>query len=79
MNSQGNSTKGSNLNPKDRQYLHKDLIINSEKEKSAQGSVFYVKMANQQNREAVLKIYTKEEIKSYCKEIAVFKRIKELK
>jgi hypothetical protein len=60
-------------------YLHKNIIINSEKQKSAQGSVFYVKMADDDQKEVVLKIYKNEDIKSYFKEIAVFRKLMEIK
>jgi len=65
--------------PEDANYLHKNIIINSEKQKSAQGSVFYVKIANDNTREVVLKIYKNEDKKSYQKEITVFKKLAELK
>jgi hypothetical protein len=67
--SQGNLTQ---------QYLHKNMIINSDKQNSAQGSVFYVKQTTDPSRELVLKIYKNEDMKSYLKEIAVFKRLDEM-
>jgi len=63
----------------EEEYLHKNIIINSEKQKSAQGSVFYVKLSNDLSHEVVLKIYKNEDIKSYFKEVAVFKKLGELK
>ena len=60
-------------------YLHQNIIINSEKQKSAQGSVFYVKMKDDDTKEVVLKIYKNEDIKSYFKEIAVFRKLMEIK
>ena len=57
------------------QCLHQDLIINSDKQKSAQGAVFYVKTKSDQtkgvDRELVLKIYKQRDLKSYFKEKAV--------
>ena len=60
-------------------YLHQNIIINSQQQKSAQGSVFYVKIAADLAQELVLKIYKKEDIKSYLKETAVFKKIMDIK
>ena len=59
-------------------YLHNNIIINSEKQKSAQGSVFYVKLANDDSRELVLKIYKSDDMKSYIKELSVFKKLDEM-
>lgn len=56
-------------------YLHKNMIINSDKQNSAQGSVFYVKKADDPSQELILKIYKNEDMKSYLKEIAVFKKL----
>jgi|DEB0MinimDraft_12_1074336.scaffolds.fasta_scaffold18206_1 hypothetical protein len=63
----------------EEEYLHKNIIINSEKQKSAQGSVYYVKLANENNKEVVLKVYKQDDIKSYQKEIAVFRKLTEMK
>ena len=38
-----------------REFLHSDLVLRSDKQNSAQGSVFYVKR-NTDNKEYVLKI-----------------------
>jgi len=40
--------------------------------------VFYVKQSDDPNRELVLKIYKNEDMKSYLKEIAVFKRLEDI-
>ena len=58
-------------------YLHDNIIINSDKQKSAQGSVFYVKQGNDSTKELVLKIYKNNDMKSYFKEIAVFRKLEE--
>ena len=41
--------------------------------------MFYVKIANDLAQEVVLKIYKNEDIKSYLKEISVFKKVMEIK
>ena len=63
------------LVPPTQNYLHKNIIINSDKQKSAQGSVFYVKLQDDETKELVLKIYKSDDIKSYIKEISVFKKL----
>ena len=40
--------------------------------------MFYVKQASDPSRELVLKIYNNDDRKSYLKELAVFKKIKEI-
>ena len=57
------------------QYLHKQIVINSDKQNSAQGSVFYVKLNNNEEREHVLKIYKHKDLKSYYKEMEVFNKL----
>ena len=57
--------------------LHKNIIINSTKQNSAQGSVFYCKSSTDYEQESVLKIYKEDDIKSYIKEMAVFNCITE--
>jgi hypothetical protein len=56
-------------------YLHKDIIISSDKQTSAQGSVFYCKKKQDPSKELVLKIYNSNEMNSYYKEISVFKSL----
>ena len=56
-------------------YLHKDIIISSDKQTSAQGSVFYCKQRHDPSKELVLKIYNSNEMNSYYKEISVFKSL----
>ena len=58
--------------------MHKDIIINSDKLNSAQGSVFYVKQKSDINKELVLKIYDKEDMHSYLKEAIVMDKLEEL-
>ena len=52
--------------------MHSNIVINSKKQISAQGSVFYVKksneMANIQDGELVLKIFKQDNLKSYFQE-----------
>ena len=49
--------------------LHTNLIINSGKLQSAQGSVYYCKFADNMNKECVLKIYKENDFKAYDREI----------
>ena len=72
-------------------YLHNNIQINSEKQKSAQGSVFYVKWGDdpihsksdateeELKRELVLKIYKQKDMKSYRKEISVLNSLEKVK
>lgn len=46
--------------------------------RSAQSSVFYVTKVGDPNHQIVLKIYKNDDIKSYYKEIAVFKKIAQM-
>ena len=60
--------------------LHKGIIIKSDKQNSAQGSVFYCRKVNNidPDRELILKIYKLSDMKSYIKEIAVMKKLTEM-
>ena len=40
--------------------------------------MFYVKLQDDETKELVLKIYKKEDMKSYIKELSVFKKLTEL-
>lgn len=40
--------------------------------------MFYVKLANDDSRELVLKIYKSDDMKSYIKELSVFKKLDEM-
>ena len=64
-------------------YLHQNIVINSDKQNSAQGSVFYVKLQEDidagLDKELVLKIYKQKDLKSYFKEKAVLDRLEEYK
>jgi hypothetical protein len=58
-------------------YLHKNLVIKSDKQHSAQGSVYYCKKLDDSdpNKELILKQYKMQDIKSYIKEMTVMKII----
>lgn len=64
-------------------YLHQNIVINSDKQNSAQGSVFYVKLQEHidagLDKELVLKIYKQKDLKSYFKEKAVLDRLEDYK
>ena len=64
-------------------YLHENIVINSDKQNSAQGSVFYVKLQEHIDQgleqELVLKIYKQSDLKSYFKEKAVLNHLEEYK
>lgn len=60
-------------------YLHQNIVIESDKQRSAQSSVFYVKMTNDPSRQVILKVYKNDDIKSYTKELAVFNKLKQMK
>ena len=46
--------------------LHRNIIINSDKQHSGQGSVFYCKVAGRdQDKESILKIYANTDIKGF--------------
>jgi len=40
--------------------------------------VFYVKLQDDETKELVLKIYKRDDMKSYIKELSVFKKLTEL-
>ena len=58
-------------------HLHNGILIKSDKQNSAQGSVFYCNKVNSK-LELILKVYKIQDMKSYIKEIAVMKKINEL-
>jgi len=62
-------------------YLHKNLIIKSDKQNSAQGSVFYCKKTDDPDpsKELILKVYKIEYMKSYIKEMTVMKKLQDEK
>lgn len=55
-----------------KELLHTNLVINSAKQHSAQGSVFYCKYADNKAQECVLKIYKSNDFKAFDREIRVF-------
>ena len=58
--------------------LHSDLVINSNQQTSAQGSVFYVKQTKDIDLELVLKIYKDDHLKSYFREKAILNELANL-
>ena len=61
-----------------QELLHKNITKNSEKLKSAQGSVFYVKLQqeSQTDKEFVLKVYRNRNSSSFDKELAVLNALR---
>ena len=55
-----------------KELLHTNLVINSGKQHSAQGSVFYCKYSDNMAQECVLKIYRSNDFKAFDREIRVF-------
>jgi hypothetical protein len=74
------------MNNKEKEpiFLHHNVQVSSDKQKSAQGSVFYVKykdefqsQVNQKepDLEFVLKVYSNQNIKSFNRELDVFRNL----
>jgi len=60
-------------------FLHENLILRSDKQTSAQGSVFYVKKNEGEDQsEYILKIYKNEDLKSYLLEKRVLEALQRL-
>ena len=60
----------------DSEYLHMNIITNSDRQNSSQGSVYYVKLEESVSheialRDFVLKVYLNTKKRSYNKEITV--------
>ena len=58
----------------DGEYMHRNIFINSNRQKSSQGSVFFVKLSEEiphsiKSRDFVLKVYSGDNEKSFRKEI----------
>jgi len=53
--------------------LHRNIVLCSEKQKSAQGSVYFGKMSGEYHSEIVLKVYNGQDLRSFMKEITFFK------